>query len=214
MADMIFILIVAAAILLGRHFGFLKGLINLVCVVIASFGGYLLYPYFTSFLINTPLFKTINEPVYNYIIKNYLNGTPVENLNQMLLKYGVTTVEDLLVKMSEGVTTVIINIISIAVIFLIIRIALMAVKGIAGIVTKLPVISGLDKFLGMVTGIVSALLIIYLAVAVMMVPPCNSSEISRTMCENIDKSIIVKHVMDYNIFINYDSLAELGENPS
>ena len=44
----------------------------------------------------------------------------------------------------------------------------------------------------------------------MMIPPCNKTEVSRLMCEYIDESVITKHVMDYNIFINYDSLSEMG----
>ena len=211
MADIIFVIIVLAGLLLGRHMGFLSGLINLVCVVISSFGGYILYPYFTAFLIKTPLFDTVNKPVYDYITKNYLNGTPVETLNTMLLKYNVSTIEEMFAKMSEGVTTVIINLISILVIFLALRFLLTAGKGIASLVSKLPVISGLDKTLGMVLGLVTALTVMYLFVAVMMVPPCNTSELSRAMCENIDNSLIVKKVMDYNIFVNYESLSELGK---
>ena len=212
MVDLIFIVIIIIAALIGRHTGFLKGLVNLICVIIASVGGYLLYPYFSSFLAETPLFKTICTPINEYILKNYYNGTPMENLNEMLQKYNVTTVEDLFVKMSEGITFVIINIISIAVIFIVLRLTLNLVKGITSLITRIPVIKGLDRILGVAVSIVSSILIMYLVVAVMMIPPCNTTEISKKMCEYIDKSIITKHVMDYNIFINYDSLAELGQS--
>ena len=191
--------------------GFLKGLVNLICIGISAVGGYLLYPYFSAFLMDTPLFETILKPVTEYITKNYLNGTPMNNINSMFIKYGVTTVEDLFVKMAEGITVVIINVISIILIFLILRFALMTVKFITSLITKLPVIHGLDKILGMVTGFISSLLVVYLVVAVMLIPPCNKSEISQKMCEYIDKSVIAKNVMDYNIFINYDSLSEMGE---
>lgn len=210
MADLIFALVIIAAVLIGRHTGFLKGLINLVCVVIASFGGYLIYPYFSSFLVKTPLFNVILNSVSKYILKNYYSGTPIENLNEMFMKYNVSTIEDLFAKMSEGVTLVIINIISIVIVFVVLRLILNIVKGITSLITKIPVIKGLDKTLGMILSIASSLLVMYLLVAVMMIPPCNTTEISKKMCEHIDNSVITKHVMDYNIFINYDSLAEMG----
>ncbi len=211
MADLIFIIILLIFITIGRMNGFLKGLASLVCVIISCVGGYLMYPYFTSFLVETPLFGTISKAVSEYISKAYQNGGAIENLNELMLKYNVTAIEDLFAKISEGITLVIINIISIAVIFIALRLILSTLKGITKLISKLPVISSLDKLLGVVTGIVSGLLITYLIVAVMMIPPCNKSEISRKMCEEIDKSVIAKHVMDYNIFINYDSLSQMGE---
>lgn len=211
MADIILIVILALGILIGRHMGFLKGLVNLVCIGIAAIGGYLLYPYVSSFLMDTPLYGTILKPVTEYITNNYLSGTPMNNVNSMFIKYGVTTLEALFVKMAEGITVVIINIISIVAIFVLLRVVLMTVKFITSLITKLPVIHGLDKLLGMTTGFISSLLIVYLMVAVMMIPPCNKSEISQKMCEYIDNSVITKNVMDYNIFINYDSLSEMGE---
>lgn len=211
MADLIFIIIMIVAVLIGRKMGFLKGLVNLVCVALSALGGYLLYPYVTAFLVKTPLFDTICTPVSKYILDNYLKGTPVEDLNLLLTKYGAANMEDLFLKMAQGITTVIINIISIIVVFLAIRFILNLVKGITSLITKLPVISSLDKLLGMIMSAFSTLLIIYVVVAVMMIPPCNSSEISRKMCEYIDNSVITKQVMDYNIFINYESLATMGE---
>lgn len=210
MADLVFALIIIVAIFIGRYTGFLRGLVNLICVAVSAIGGYLLYPYVSSFLVATPLFETIRKPVNEYIINNYYNGSPIENLNQMFIKYDVTTIEDLFVKISEGITLVAINVISIILVFLLLRFALGFVKGITSLITKLPIIKGLDKTLGMVVSVISSVMIVYLVVAAMMIPPCNKTEISKTMCEYIDESVIVKHVMDYNIFINYDSLSEMG----
>jgi len=209
-ADLIFAVIIIIAFLIGRHTGFLRGLVNLVCVVIAAFGGYLLYPYVSSFLVATPLFNIISKPISEYILKNYYNGSPIENLNSMFEKYNVASIEDLFIKISDGITLVIMNVISLILVFLLLRFALGFVKGITSLVTKLPIIKGLDRTLGIVVSIVSSILIIYLLVAVIMIPPCNQTEISKIMCKYIDESVITKHVMDYNIFINYDSLSEMG----
>lgn len=210
MADLVFVLIIIVAVFVGRYTGFFKGLVNLVCVIVSAIGGYLLYPYVSSFLVTTPLFETIRKPVNEYIINNYYNGSPIENLNQMFTKYNVTTIEDLYLKISEGITLVAINVISIILVFLLLRFALGFVKGITSFITKLPIIKGLDRTLGVIVSIISSVLIVYLVVAVMMIPPCNKTEISKLMCEYIDESVITKHVMDYNIFINYDSLSEMG----
>lgn len=208
MADLIFIGIIIVSAIIGRHSGFLKGMVNFVCIVIASFGGYLLYPFLSAFLVETPLFQTISKPINEYITKNYFKGNSIEALNEALIKYNVTAVEDLFNKMSEGVTQVIINVLSLILIFVLLRFALKLFKGLASLITKIPVIKGLDKTLGMLTSMISAVLVVFLVVAVMMIPPCNSSEVSKKMCEYIDKSVITKQVMDYNVFISYKSLNE------
>lgn len=210
MADLVFALIIIVAVFIGRYTGFLRGVVNLICVAVSAIGGYLLYPYVSSFLVATPLFETIRKPINEYVINNYYNGSPIENLNQLFIKYDVTTIEDLFIKISEGITLVAINVISILLVFLLLRFALGFVKGITSFITKLPIIKGLDRTLGVIVSVISSVIIVYLVVAVMMIPPCNKTEISKSMCEYIDESVITKHVMDYNIFINYDSLSEMG----
>ncbi len=207
-ADIILAVIIIAASFIGYKRGFIKAFLNLFFVLFSALGCYLLYPYVADFISKTGLNKTVNDYILKYFEQKYVVTPDVDNLGSLLLKYNVNTVEALLPKMADGITVIVMNIISAIVVFVAIRIIFSLIKGVFGFLTKIPVIGSIDSLLGAVSSFVSSMLIVFLFFAVILLPPCNKSEFSHTVCEEVDKSFLTKKVMEYNIFVNYDTVKD------
>ena len=205
-ADLILALIIIIASFIGYKRGFIKAFLNLFFVLFSALGCYLLYPYVADFISKTGLNKTVNDYILKHLTQKYIVAPQEDNVASLLLKYNVDTVEALISKMAEGITIIVMNILAAIVVFVGIRIIFFMIKGVFGFLTKLPVIGSIDSLLGALMSFVSSMLIIFLFFAVILLPPCNKSEFSHTVCEEVDESFLTKKVMEYNIFVNYDTV--------
>ena len=205
MVDIIFIIGLVIAFVVGYKSGFVRALVGFLGIFVSAFGGYLLYPYVTSFLMKTPAFDFVNQWVLSGVqeyVSQYTN--PLD----LFIRYRVNTVTNLCNKMAEGITMVIFNVISILLIIVLIKVIVFLLKKITGFINHIPVIGQLNRIGGLLLSGGSYVVACFIIVAVMLLPPANSSELSRNMCERIDHSIVVKPVMDYNFFVNYESLSK------
>lgn len=205
MIDIIFLIGLVLAFYVGYKSGFVRGLVGFLGIFVSAFGGYLLYPYVTSFLMKTPLFSIVNQWVFSGV-QEYVNqqANPLE----LFLRYQVNTIEILSQKMAEGITVVILNVISILLIIVLIKVAVFLLKKMTGFINHIPVIGQLNRIGGLILSGASYVVVCFIIVAVMLLPPANSSELSRNMCQQIDRSAIVRPVMEYNFFANYESLSQ------
>ncbi len=207
-ADIILLVIILIASYIGYIRGFIKAFLDMFFVLFSALGCYLLYPYAADFITMTPIDENINGYAVKLLGEKYLESANAGNAASLLLKYNVDTVEALIPKMADGITTIAVNIIAAVVVFVGIRLIFMLIKGVFGFLTKIPVIGSLDSILGMIISFVSAMLVVFVFFAVILLPPCNKSEFSATVCEEVDKSFLTKKVMEYNIFVNYESIKE------
>ncbi|MBP3448661.1 MAG: CvpA family protein [Clostridia bacterium] len=208
LADVIFIICLAVAFFVGYKTGFLRALVGFLGMIVSAIGGYLLYPYVTPVLMKTPLYNWVNNGVLVWI-KGYLsrNETAAE-MEQLFSKYKVFDVDALTTAMASGITTVILNIISIILIILGIKLGILILKKFTNIINHVPVVGTLNRLCGMVLSGASFITVCFILVAVLLLPPSNTTELSRNICEEIDRSTVVREVMDYNFFINYKSLSQ------
>ncbi len=204
-ADIILAVIIIVASFLGYKKGFIKSFLNLFFVLFSALGCYLMYPYAADLISKTGLDEYINGYIVKTLSEKYISSANAQNPAALLLKYNVDTVDALIPKMADGLTVIAMNIIAAIVVFVGIRIIFFLIKGVFGFLTKIPVIGSIDSLLGAVASFVSAMLVVFLFFAVVTLPPCNKSEFSHTVREEIDKSFLTKRVMEYNIFVNYDS---------
>lgn len=208
MLDILFIICLAIAFLVGYKTGFLRALVGFLGIIISAVGGYLLYPYITPILGETPLYDIINGWVSKGLQSYLSQNETISKMDALFQKYNVADTEALQQGMATGITTVILNIISIFLIIAVIKLVVAILKKFTHLVNHIPVIGTLNRLLGMVLTGASFITVCFIVVAVMLLPPSNTSELSGKACEEINNSVIVRQVMDYNFFINYKSLSQ------
>ena len=203
MYDIIFLLIMALALFIGYKNGLLRAVIGFAGGLAAALGGYLLYPYLTEILAATPLYTLI----YTQIEKSLTPAIQEGSLPELFIKYSTDTLAGVAQNMAAGITVVVLNIISILVIILVIKLAFFFLKKTAGWINELPVIGLVNRLLGMLVSGATALIFIFIFVAIIVTPPSNQTEFSQEICRGINKSFIVSRVMDYNFFVSFKSLS-------
>lgn len=205
MVDLIFIVGLVIAFVVGYRSGFLKSLVGFVGIFVSAFGGYLLYPYVSSFLMGTPLFGVVNQSVLSWV-QSYVSEHT--NPDDLFLRYQADNIEMLCAKMSEAITAVIFNIVSIILIIVLIKLAIFIIKKLTKIVNHIPLIGQLNRIGGLLLSSFSYIVVCFIIVAVMLLPPANTSELSRNVCHQINNSVVVRPVMNFNFFVNYESLSQ------
>ena len=205
MYDILFLAIIAVALWIGYNDGFLKAVVGFAGVLAASVGGFLLYPYLTEILEKTPLYTTIYTQIEKTITPNIQEGS----LPELFIKYSTETLAGVIESMSAGVTIIILNIISIVAIILVIKLAFYFLKRSAKWINDLPVIGIINRILGMIVTGVSAIIFIFIFVAIIVTPPSNQIEFSQEICRGINESYLLSRVMDYNFFVSFKSLSNI-----
>ena len=205
MYDLLFLILMGLALWSGYINGFLKAIVNFAGIIASAIGGFLLYPYLSDILVKTPLYTSILNSVSKVLtLKIKDDGLP-----DLLVKYGVDNLERLSVKMAEGVAVIILNIISVIIIIIAIKVVFFFLKKYANWINDLPIIGKINRIFGMLVSGASAIVIIYILVAVVVMPPSNTTELSKEICRGINNSFLLSRVMDYNFFVNFRSLSNI-----
>ena len=210
-ADLIFILIVSITVFIGYRRGFIKSFLSLFYIIFSTFGCFLIYPFISDILKDTAVYTTIFDKIVLALTEKYTQIADGSQLTEMFLKYNVDKVNDLVNSMSSSITNVLVDIISAIMAFILIRVIIYIIKGVFGFVSKLPVIKSVDGLMGAILSFLSVMMVIFLFFAVILTPPCNESELSEKICTEVEKSAITKRVMNYNFFVNYESLKQLND---
>lgn len=212
-ADLIFLGIVVLTAVIGYKRGFIKSFLSLFFILFSTFGAFLLYPVISDILKDTAFYTTVFEKVSLVLTQKYNTMTDTSEILKLFAKYNAVTLSELVSSASASVTNVIVDVFSALLAFVLVRIVMFVLRGIFGFLTKLPVISGINGLLGAVFSLASVIIVIFLFFAVILTPPCNESELSGEICTEIENSVITKKVMNYNFFINYESLSGFdGQN--
>lgn len=205
MVGIILDLVIVAIIALNVYLCYKKGLVNLavglIAVVAAIILSVVFYKPITNLVIeNTGLDETI---------ENTLNETFGEQVRFLgLANYLETEAENIVngteneagyVGASVMADTTVSLIVFIA-IFTIVRVALFALTFVADAITSLPILKQLDDVGGIAYGLVKALLIIYLVLAIVTVVV--SFIEGTTITDAISSSYITKFFYENNVILN------------
>ena len=205
MVGIILDLVIVAIIALNVYLCYKKGLVNLavglIAVVAAIILSVMFYKPITNLVIeNTGLDETI---------ENTLNETFGEQVRFLgLANYLETEAENIVngteneagyVGASVMADTTVSLIVFIA-IFTIVRVALFALTFVADAITSLPILKQLDDVGGIAYGLIKALLIIYLVLAIVTVVV--SFIEGTTITDAISSSYITKFFYENNVILN------------
>lgn len=216
--DIIILAIMAICIFIGYQKGLLGVAVNILGFFIALIIALVLYTPISNFIINNTEIKptlqnAISDTVASYIIKEDESKQTEEtedNSSKIMSDYinefveeqrqNIENTEREIINNVSG--TVAINIIRVAVgiiVFIIAKIALLFVKVLADIITKIPVIGDIDKVGGVVYGTLQGLIIVFIVLAIisLFAPVAADSAI----IEAINNSYIGKILYNNNIIL-------------
>ena len=189
-------LIIVAIILLSTFLAYKKGLImlaiQLLAVIISIVITVVLYKPISNLIINV---TSIDETIQNSILEeaNDIMTNKEEKSNQI-----VETIQNNM--LPETARTIAINIIQGAVIlilFVISRIVLKFVSGLANLVSKLPIINQFNRLGGSIYGLVRGVLIIYVLLLIVNLSGRISPQ--NTVYTTVEESYIGKAMNENNI---------------
>ena len=207
----IFDIIVVAIIALNIFVCYKKGLVKLAvglnAVLAAIVLSIVLYkPISNAIIKNTD----IDEKIENVIIENFsaeTNGNEevrYVGIIDYLEKYvddAVNKTQNEIVYETAGTMAVrFINIAVILIIFLIIRVALIALTFISDVITSLPILKQFNEVGGILYGIVKALLIVYVILAIVFFVVYITG--NTAVSEAISGSYITKFFYEHNLILN------------
>ena len=208
--DIIILVVIILAAILGRHRGLTVTLVNFFSLIIALLVALMLYKPVGNFIKNqTPFGENIKEVIKNNLpmndqdlqvdensslpegMKNYINEQ-AKNANEAK--------DEAIENVSTELSTEIIMIISFVGVFLIVRAALLIVKILSKIVNKLPILKQLDHIGGAIVGVVQGIIIVYFVFAIISTisPVFDNTKV----LDQINNSYIGKMMYNNNIIMN------------
>lgn len=210
--DLIIVGILAVSIFFGYKKGLTKCVIKILSFVIALIVAAILFKPVSNFVIkNTQIDDNIKEAVMNIVKDDVQEDGKVKedtNLPQSMVNYMNESIEKAVAEAKTNVVEIAAENISITAVnvgvaillFIVIRIALIFVSALSSIITDLPIIKQFDKAGGILYGLLKALIIIFVLLALISFI---SPMIEQTgIIIAINKSFIGSLLYDHNILLN------------
>lgn len=203
--------IVVAIIALNVYLCYKKGLVNLavglIAVVAAIILSVILYKPVTNLVIENTEF---DEAIENTIVETFTpEGVDAGQVRYVgILSFLETEAENVINDTKNEVVyntanvmaEKILNLIVFIIIFTVVRVALFVLTFVADAITSLPILKQLDDVGGILYGLVKALLIIYVILAIVSVVV--SFTANATITDAISSSYVTKFFYDNNVILN------------
>ena len=196
---MIVDLIIVAIIALSTFLAYRKGLVSLAislsAFIIAVIITLILYKPVSNIIINI---TNIDETIENTILENANNVMKEEeNSEELANKIIEQAKNDIL---PETARTLAINIVTggvILILFIIVRIAIRFINGLANLIAKLPIINQINKLGGILYGLIRGVIIIYIALFIINIAGQISPD--NIVSKNVETSSLGKIMYENNI---------------
>lgn len=181
--DLVILGILILCIALGYHKGLTGSLLKIISFVLAFVIAFVLFKPVSNFIIEkTNWDENLEQSIRDVIVANNNQETSVtetneekQNMPDVIMEYINKTVEEAGNDAKESIADATARNVAIIIInagvwiglFLIARIILLFVKGLANLITKLPVIKQFDKLGGIIYGMIEGVVIIYGILAIL-----------------------------------------------
>ncbi len=193
-------IVIVAIIVLSTYLAYKKGLaalaIKLCAVIISVVVTLVLYKPVSNFIINfTNIDETIEDAVLQKSFELINEGDKENDMTQSALDQ---VKNDSIVQTAKDLSTQIINLCVIVILFFGIKIALKFVTVIANKVANLPIINKFNEAGGIIYGLVRGFVIIY--ACLLLVSFIGKVDSKNILHENIEKSYLGKTMYENNVF--------------
>lgn len=195
MADIVIVVIIALAALAGYKKGLVRSVFNLGYHVAALIVSALLYPAVTNWLRDTKLYTVILTSVEEKIAAGKIIN--IDNIPQMF-RAAVQSGADAAVRSTaESVTNLAITVIAIVAVFVIVKCLLSLISGVLTSVSKLPVLSGVNRLCGFAVGALAGAIAVYLLLALTAAFP------ESAVYTHVVNGALSKEMFDNNLILKF-----------
>lgn len=224
--DLALVGVITAAVLVAKRRGFLKSSYNVLSLLITAVLIISLQEPFCAYLEASALGEAVRTRVEEQVtgtaesempqIKDTDDEETAVKVGEMMglpsflmnfldekLEKQAQAVEtmknDALAVLTDAVTEMILKIISILLLFAVVRVGVFLLLRLLDLLFRLPLLHGINSFLGMLIGAVNGLLIVYIICALMtLLVPTDSMSL---LGDVIDKTLLVKYFYNNNLLI-------------
>lgn len=205
--DIILVAIIALNVFICYKKGLVKLAVGLIAVLVSVILAVLLYKPVSNIIINN---TELDEKIKSAITENFVNEeeTTEETEDNGFMKYIEKYVEDpvnktkneIVIEASGVIATKLIDIIAMVSIFIVARLVLILLTFITDMITSLPILKQFNELGGILYGLIKALLIIYvlLAIAFFIVYTTGATGLG----EVIANSFITKFFYNNNLLLS------------
>lgn len=204
--DIIIVAIIALNVFICYKKGLVKLAVGLIAVLASVILAVILYRPVSDFIIEN---TEVDEKIENAIIENFTTETEEgsevkdENFMEFIEKYVDDAVNktknEIVTESAETLTVKLINIAVMIAIFLIVRLVLLLLTFISDMITSLPILKQFNEVGGVLYGIVRALLIVYVILAIVFFVV--STTANTTILDAITSSYITKFFYEHNLLL-------------
>lgn len=221
-ADIVVILLILGFSVIGLLNGFIFSIFRIASFFISIFLAITFYPLLSSLLMKTPLYSSINASILknllhqqeqssilpattnnadaivnNMNIPEFLKGTVKSNIPDFSK---LVDVHKIMESVSAELTKMIIGVISLILLFILIRVGMIFAKFLLKGVAKLPVFKQIDKFSGFLLGAFEGVLFVYIICAILTI--FNTAAIFKDVFRQINSSFIASYFYQNNFIID------------
>ena len=205
--DIILVAIIAINVFICYKKGLVKLAVGLIAVLLSVILAVLLYKPVSNIIINN---TELDEKIKSAITENFVNEeeTTEETEDNGFMKYIEKYVEDpinktkneIVIEASGVIATKLIDIIAMVLIFIVARLVLILLTFVTDMITSLPILKQFNELGGILYGLIKALLIIYvlLAIAFFIVYTTGSTGLA----DAIANSFITKFFYNNNLLLS------------
>jgi uncharacterized membrane protein required for colicin V production len=213
------VLVLVGYAIKGRQVGFIKTVFAIFSIVISLVLSIGLSPYISKTLQN-------NEKFYNLVNEKISEGLKLEDtdtkesketqaiealtlpmsLKDALIENNNSEVyKALAIKSFDGyvsgyLTVIVINAISFIITYLVIKIALTVLSRLLDIISKLPILNGLNKTAGLIVGLLQGLVVIWVLCIVLTV--FGTSKIGQELFQLVNESAVLSSIYNNNLLLH------------
>ncbi len=187
----IILLILAFFVIYGMKMGFVKAVFDLFSLFFTGILTWFLYPVVASWIIKTPLYGFLNNLIHTTLSDNVtLNESLPEFfiklptfMKDSVMETSKQAFDSLIESTGEAMTVLLINLISIILIFIAVRLIALLLKKYAIKINKIILIGTVNKILGAVFGFIQGYFLVCLILLVISLFPAEKlhTQISKDM---------------------------------
>lgn len=201
-SDAVILLILAAFVIYGLKCGFIKSVFSLFSLFFTGLMTWFLYPILAGALINTPLYGWVHTLILNTLSDNealaqslpeFFAGLP-DFMKNSIMESSKQAFNSLIGSVSEAMTVLTVNIISIIIVFIVVRFSALLLKKFSHKINKLFIIGKINQLLGGVFGFAQGVFVVYLLVLTLSFFP--TAKLYEYVAEDIPKSFVAKKLFN------------------